>query len=303
MISEGGTFEDHMITVARSKDLFGPYEPNPNNPILTHRGTDEYIQHTGHCEMFCDKEGQWWCVCLAVRKDPKGRYIMGRETFLTPGTWPEGEWPTLERVKIDPASAYGRQLAKASSLITKPLLDLCYIRDVNLANHKISSDGHKIELTTSKDDFSNARGEISFVGKRQRTLKGRASVTLDTHSPASSSKNGLAVYKDEFRYARIYIDAAKSEIVQEVVNEAKKIDRSSRKHCANTLSVGLVLEYEEDSYSFSFTTSGDQASFDAFDSMDMVGPDFVGPIIGVFSVAAGGHDTGGSAVFLDLAVQ
>jgi beta-xylosidase len=44
MISEGGTCEGHMITVARSKNIWGPYEPFQQNPILTARDTTEYIR-------------------------------------------------------------------------------------------------------------------------------------------------------------------------------------------------------------------------------------------------------------------
>lgn len=44
MIAEGGTGLLHMETMARSKELFGPYEPNPSNPILTNANTTEYCK-------------------------------------------------------------------------------------------------------------------------------------------------------------------------------------------------------------------------------------------------------------------
>lgn len=37
MVAEGGTSLNHMITIARSIDIYGPYESCPNNPILTNR--------------------------------------------------------------------------------------------------------------------------------------------------------------------------------------------------------------------------------------------------------------------------
>ena len=39
LISEGGTEYGHMITIARSASPWGPFEPGPRNPILTHRDT------------------------------------------------------------------------------------------------------------------------------------------------------------------------------------------------------------------------------------------------------------------------
>ncbi|OQU98901.1 hypothetical protein CLAIMM_04613 [Cladophialophora immunda] len=300
VISEGGTFEDHMITVARSKRLFGPYEPNPHNPILTACGTDEYIQHTGHCDMFCDKEDQWWCVCLGVRKDPKKRYIMGRETYITPGTWPEGDWPALKPVKMDTDAAYGRKVGKPSALSAEPLVDFCYIRDVDLTKHKISPDRKTIELASSKADLSDARAQVSFVGKRQRMLEGQTSVVVLSPPHEAVGKAGLAVYKDEFRYARIYHELQTREMVLEVVNEPKEILRLTRKGCPAGEEIKLQLEYAEDSYTFSFTTAGATYNFDSFDTMDLVGPDFTGPIIGVFFTSL---QDGSSIIFRDLRVE
>ncbi|OAL38345.1 hypothetical protein AYO20_02404 [Fonsecaea nubica] len=305
VISEGGTFEDHMITVARSKHLFGPYKPNSHNPILTARGTDEYIQHTGHCDLFCDKQGQWWCVCLAVRKGPERRFILGRETFITPGAWAEGEWPTLEPVKMDPEAVYGRKVGKPSALSSEPLVDFCYIRDVDLARHNISSDGKTIQLTSSDADLSDARGQVSFVGKRQRMLAGQSSATLLAQPGGSSGKTGLAVYKDEFRYARTYLDLETGEMVLEVVNTPKQICRRTRKSCSADVAdkdIELRLEYQEDSYRFSFSTAGDddRIKFDALDTMDLVGLDFTGPIVGVFLTSS---QDGCRVTFCDLQVN
>ena len=36
MLAEGGTEHGHHVNILRSRSLFGPYEPNPANPILTH---------------------------------------------------------------------------------------------------------------------------------------------------------------------------------------------------------------------------------------------------------------------------
>lgn len=40
----GGTGVDHMETMARSKSLYGPYHPNPANPMLTNANTSEYCE-------------------------------------------------------------------------------------------------------------------------------------------------------------------------------------------------------------------------------------------------------------------
>ncbi|CAD0055896.1 unnamed protein product [Aureobasidium pullulans] len=78
-----GTFKDHIITVARSSNIWGPYESYEKNPILTAvcSRNDNYIRCTGHCDMFQDEQDRWWGVCLGMRMRDS-RFIMGRESFL-----------------------------------------------------------------------------------------------------------------------------------------------------------------------------------------------------------------------------
>ncbi|PKS10066.1 hypothetical protein jhhlp_004691 [Lomentospora prolificans] len=100
MIAEGGTATDHAVTIARSRNITGPYESNPANPILTNRGTDEYFQTVGHADLFQDGDGNWWGMSLATRSGPKYQiYPMGREAVLFPVTWEEGEWPVMAPVR------------------------------------------------------------------------------------------------------------------------------------------------------------------------------------------------------------
>ncbi len=96
LIAEGGTEHCHAVTIARSKDVFGPYEGNPGNPILTHRhlGKKYPISNPGHADLIVTQNGEWWMVALASR--PYGGYYknLGRETFLIPVEWEDG-WPII----------------------------------------------------------------------------------------------------------------------------------------------------------------------------------------------------------------
>jgi beta-xylosidase len=71
LIAEGGTEMDHAVTIARSKDVFGPYESYAGNPIITNRNTSEYFQTVGHADLFQDVAGNWWGVALATRSGPQ----------------------------------------------------------------------------------------------------------------------------------------------------------------------------------------------------------------------------------------
>ena len=96
MIAEGGTAHEHSVTIARSAQITGPYEPNLRNPILTHRhlGLNFPIVGTGHADLVETQAGEWWLVCLAMRPYDGYFYNLGRETFLTPVQWEDG-WPVV----------------------------------------------------------------------------------------------------------------------------------------------------------------------------------------------------------------
>lgn len=99
LTAEGGTGQGHMITIFRSKDLWGPYEAPENiNPIFTNRDRAiEAIQNIGHGDLFTDVNGNWWLVCLGTRPAQVGfKQItnMGRETLLYPVVWKDG-WPVI----------------------------------------------------------------------------------------------------------------------------------------------------------------------------------------------------------------
>lgn len=95
LAAEGGTGFTHMITCARSRNIWGPYENCPTYPILTNQfGPANGVECSGHGDLVEDHHGNWWIVHLATRPDDKWYSHLGRETFLLPVTW-ENEWPVV----------------------------------------------------------------------------------------------------------------------------------------------------------------------------------------------------------------
>ncbi|PMD26966.1 glycoside hydrolase family 43 protein [Hyaloscypha hepaticicola] len=100
MIGEGGTELGHHEAIARSANIWGPYEGYSGNPILTATNTTQYFQTVGHADLFQDASGNWWGSALATRSGPAWEnYPMGRETVLFPVIWNEGEWPVLQPLR------------------------------------------------------------------------------------------------------------------------------------------------------------------------------------------------------------
>ncbi len=94
--AEGGTGSGHAVTVARSRELFGPYAVDPLNPMLTSRDNPELeLQCAGHGSLVETPEGEWYMAHLCTRP-LEGQYaILGRETALQQVRWDEEGWLRL----------------------------------------------------------------------------------------------------------------------------------------------------------------------------------------------------------------
>lgn len=105
--AEGGTEYDHAVSVARSKEIHGPYEASPFGPIVsTMNNPDWPLQKTGHGDLVENEQGNWFLVFLTGRPlTTRGRCTLGRETAIEEIVWENG-WPRLKgpndapRIKI-----------------------------------------------------------------------------------------------------------------------------------------------------------------------------------------------------------
>jgi len=112
MCAEGGTGGWHSEVILRAKNPMGPWEENPNNPILTQRtGLDpnrkDPVSSAGHADIVEDGKGNWWAVFLACRPYEEDMYNTGRDTYLLPVTWKDG-WPEI-LAKNTPISTVGEK--------------------------------------------------------------------------------------------------------------------------------------------------------------------------------------------------
>ncbi len=98
MTAEGGTGYNHAVTVARSKEITGPYTLSPFHPLLTSAGHQELaLQKAGHASLVDTGDGQWYIAHLCGRPITKHSYcVLGRETCLQEIVWTKDRWPKLK---------------------------------------------------------------------------------------------------------------------------------------------------------------------------------------------------------------
>ncbi|MEV6260597.1 glycoside hydrolase family 43 protein [Streptomyces sp. NPDC051784] len=97
LTAEGGTSWAHAATVARSRILTGPYEPDPAGPLLTSAGRDTWdLQKAGHGSLVRTRDGEWYLAHLTARPlTPLGPCVLGRETAIQRVVWSADGWPRL----------------------------------------------------------------------------------------------------------------------------------------------------------------------------------------------------------------
>ncbi|MFJ5775212.1 glycoside hydrolase family 43 protein [Streptomyces sp. NPDC093094] len=95
--AEGGTSWSHAVTVARSREVTGPYEPDPAGPLLTSAGHEKLpLQKAGHGSLVETASGEWYLAHLMARPlTPLGPCVLGRETALQRVEWTADGWPRI----------------------------------------------------------------------------------------------------------------------------------------------------------------------------------------------------------------
>lgn len=94
LTAEGGTGWGHAVTLARSRQINGPYELHPDKYVLTSRGHAEAaLQRAGHADLVDTADGETYMVHLCGRPLPsRGRCTLGRETAIQKMIWKEDGW-------------------------------------------------------------------------------------------------------------------------------------------------------------------------------------------------------------------
>jgi xylan 1,4-beta-xylosidase len=92
--AEGGTGWGHAVTMARSRNLTGPYELHPDGYLLSARHRpDAELQRTGHADLVETQGGETYMVYLCGRPlQNRGRCVLGRETAIQQMVWGEDDW-------------------------------------------------------------------------------------------------------------------------------------------------------------------------------------------------------------------
>lgn len=210
--AESGTEQYHCVVVARSKNLFGPYEYDRANPILTHRhlGKRAKVTCVGHGDFVEDGQGNWYMMVLACRPQ-EGYTLLGRETFLAKVAWEDG-WPV-----VNPGIGMLQETVRLPEILREDgkekqpfmeevLLDvkknygLMALRGSGEAFARSTREGLQLKMVpqTLREKTTPA-----YLCVRQRHHNYRAEAQLCLISAKPSDCAGLAVLQDNENHLRV----------------------------------------------------------------------------------------------------
>lgn len=200
MLAEGGTEYGHMETIARSDSPYGPWEPNPRNPILTNRNTtsDMPIQATGHADLVQTQNGDWYAVFLAYRMSQPYFHHLGRETYLAPVTWEDGfpyigTCPLEGEVNLPPCPVAP---APACTDFSSQGLEWVMLREPNPELYQFTAEGLILQGVAENLNAFNP----TMLMRRQQHFEMRAEAAL-SFEPRLHEEAGLtAFYNLETHY-------------------------------------------------------------------------------------------------------
>lgn len=165
--AQGGTSgpsTSHMAVVARSRNVDGPWENSPYNPLIhTYNPSDEWVSK-GHATLFDDAKGNWYAVYHAFKREERPQ---GRATLIQPIQWTKDGWPVLETSFKEKYVAYANTRPQSDNFNAKELnWQWCFWgidspADYRLNNGSVTLKGSKDKLRALMAIASDADYEIT----------------------------------------------------------------------------------------------------------------------------------------------
>ena len=294
IIAEGGTGMGHHVCALRSRDIHGPYEKCPYNPILSHAERKGHeIQCTGHADLLELSDGRWIAVFLGTRRNTTvPATTLGRESFLAPVTWTEDGWPIIgndgkieiEMEDILPVRQkeqntlfvdFGKNLSDFPLLKVRAPKNDCYILHNNA----------KKLILVGEEDINTPLGHPSLLTLRQNSFNCTFKATLDIITLEGTA--GIAAWLRTDYHYRLGITKKGGKLSCALTRhvhdfEAKTAELELDANGASSVTLTMVIRPE--SYSFHVNgTPVDTCSYAGLTTSCVLGNCFTGTLRGLYA--------------------
>ena len=319
LVAEGGTGKNHAVMMAASENIFGPYEENPRNPVLTtrHVTEDYFVNSTGHADMIELPDKRWYMVSLGKRNDLDGDANMGRETYLTPMVWEPTivKWQQVTDTKWEPVNylfpvaspltgkveryeklpfqdkpQYKNNTFMDDFLVSKLDLEWTFIRVPQNNTYSLEANAGLLRLYTKPGTIEN-RKRFSMIGFRQRESDFEYQVKMEFDPKDDKVESGIIHYQKESNYLsntvykeskRFYLEQRLKE--KDEVNE-KTIKRILLKDYKNNILFKVASKNDKYTFYYSLDNGENFKYYSSIDAIKMLDRNYTGALLGVYSTS------------------
>ncbi len=262
LTAEGGTSYGHMVAIARSKNVWGPYESCPHNPILSNRHAYEQIHGTGHADLVCAADGSWWMVHLAFRKTVGDIHTLGRETCLAPVEWRVG-WPVVNQTGINseiiaktlPTHPWPTAPTRDDFDADELGLQWIYLRNPVAENYSLTERKGFLRLRGSEKNLFDVASP-TFVARRQQHFDFTATASLEFEPKNENEEAGLTLLMTNEHHYDFFITQRGGQRVLVVKYNLELIQQSAAQTPLAPGAVQLRITGTKELYHFSCSQNG-----------------------------------------------
>ena len=324
LLAEGGTEHGHHVNILRSKNLFGPYQPNPDNPILSHfnmKMQNSQIQGLGHADLVQAPDSSWWMICLGYRTSGYLQHVMGRETMLAPVRWEQGGWPVVNgdgtlqtdmKCKTLPLVAmpkdpireefdYIKRNAPKDSYHSLGLpmgwMSLC---NPDYSRYSLTERKGWLRLRPSTTDLSETASP-TFVARRQTELNFTATALFDLSHLSEGMQAGITAYAAPLNHYDVVAEKRSGQIIIKSNVRLGQTNHSEKEFALSGTRAYLRITSDKDFYYLQVSSDGkdfvELAKMEyRFLSTETIGG-FTGVMLGLFAQC--GNETSGGYADVD----
>ena len=306
MIAEGGTEYGHCETIARSRDLRGPFEGCPSNPILSHalaRGYQNPIQGTGHADLIQAHDGSWWLVCLAFRPLNGFHHVLGRETFLAPVKWDENGWPVVNgngaislemNVPTLPQIPVAKNQVRTEFDAPELGLEWNYIGAPRTGNYSLTERPGWLRLHASSIPI-NSNDSPMWLGRRQQHILFQAHTKLDASGLKNGDEAGLTLFMSNDYHCDLAVRKRDGKCFLILNYKLGRLEHTEKEIPFPGTDAHLKVTGNKDAYAFYCSADGN--TFEKFGEIDtgFLSSETAGGFTGVYLALYAQSNTDGGA--------
>lgn len=215
--AEGGTFLTHAQTVARAKNIEGPYEVMPGNPLITSAHNPSLrLKSAGHGSLVQHRDGTWSLAYLCRRPLANGRSILGRETSMQNIEWVDG-WPRLSSGGQEPEDTFDGPDLPEHPWPSEPVRD-DFDRDplsVHWQAPRVALDENMLSLTQRPGHLRlfgresiDSLFEQSLVARRQKAFHIEAVTCMEFEPEHFQQMAGLVAFYNTDNFYYLFVSHA-----------------------------------------------------------------------------------------------